>query len=171
MFYFTNQTFHAFSFFLFRNTDGSLSPLIQISWLRRNNNMSSHRWSKILYNSYFATWTIRCQGYAHILWNEDADLDERILPTRHESLSILLHVARKTSHRWRTTPPSYIKWWSCVFRKWIGPLANRWSAMVASTLCSFKILSSFLWKTEGRTIGSRWLGQSSADFARSKAHL
>jgi hypothetical protein len=39
------------------------------------------------------------------------------LPTRHQILSLLLYAARKTPHCGRTTPPSYIKWCSYIFRK------------------------------------------------------
>ena len=85
--------------------------------------------------------------------------------TRHESLPILLHAARKTPHRGRTTPPSCTKWWSCVFREWIGPLATKWSAMVASTLFFFKILFSSVWQTTGRSTCFRQLGQSFIVFA------
>jgi hypothetical protein len=30
-------------------------------------------------------------------------------------------------------------WWFCIFWKWVGPLADRWSAI---SLCSFKVLCS-----------------------------
>ena len=127
--------------------------------------MSPHRWSTNLYTSYLATQSIEsCQASPPPLWpcwgNSHAEV-----PTGHESLSILLHVARNTPHRGRTTPPGCIKRWSFVFREWVRPLAKRWSAMVASTLFSFKILSFFVWKTEGRTTCSRRLGHSFIDFA------
>ena len=37
----------------------------------------------------------------------------------------------------RTT---YIKWWCCVFREWVQPLAIKWSAMDSSTFCSSNVL-------------------------------
>ena len=82
------------------------------------------------------------------------------VPTGHESLSILLYCTRKTSHRGRTTPPSCIKWWFYVFRKWVRPLANKWSAMVAFILYPFKTLFSSVWKTKRRTTCSRRLTRS-----------
>ena len=54
-------------------------------------------------------------------------------PPDTKAFSILLDVARKTPHLRGTTPTSYIKWWCCVFRERVRPLAIRWSAMVACT--------------------------------------
>ena len=75
-----------------------------------------------------------------LLWYELQDRhDDEVtlsLPTGHQSLSILLYVARKTSHCGRITPPSCTKWWSCIFRERFGPLATKWSAVVAFTLHS-----------------------------------
>ena len=89
-----------------------------------------------------------------------------MLPIRHESLSILLYVAQKTSHFRRTTPPSHIKRWCCFLRKWVGPFATEWSAMVASTFSSFKTSSCFVWNFEGRWTYSGRLGQSFGCFSQ-----
>ena len=71
----------------------------------------------------------------------------------------------KNPHRGRTTSPSCIKWSSCVFREWVGPLANKWSAKVSSALFSYKISSCSVWETEGRTTCFRRPGHSFIDFA------
>ena len=133
-------------------------------------------WDKIKY-----LWIISplgqayCPGSPHPLWPEvrrRAEVGALVsLPTRYERLSILLHVTRKTSHRRRTTSPSCIKWQSYVFREWVGPLANKWSAMVASTLFTSKIFFFTVWKIEGRRTCSRRLGQSFIDFPLNKTEI
>ena len=132
-----------------------------------------HRQSTFLFTSYLAIQAIESSRVcAPPLWPdllEDAPV-YAVLPTGHKSLSILLHTARKTSHRRRTAPPSNIKW-SYVFREWVGPLANRWSAMVASNLCSLKISFCSVWKPEGRSTYSGRLGHNFVDFAHKKADL
>ena len=90
----------------------------------------------------------------------------RALPTRNNRLSILLYLARKTSDCWRTTPPSYIKWWSCIFRERAWPLEIRWSTMVAFTFQCLKMHSS-VWKIEGRKTCFRRLGHSFIEFYKS----
>ena len=87
-----------------------------------------------------------------------------VLPTGHQSLSILFYPARKTPHCGRTTPPSYAKWWFCIFQQRVWPLEIRWSTMVAFTLYTLKKLYSSVWKTEGRTTCSRRVGRSFIDF-------
>ena len=98
-----------------------------------------------------------CRASVHGLLRPEIPVSA--IPTRHECLSILLDFARQTPHRGGTTPTSYIKWWSCVFREWIGPLAIKWSAMVSSNFFYSTLLFTSVWKVEGR-ICSRRLGQS-----------
>ena len=72
---------------------------------------------------------------------EVTQLHGRLCPPypKHE----IFYVARKTPHRDRTTPTSYIKWWSFAVR-------TSCEQMVAS-LCSFKILFSSVWKGKQQT--------------------
>ena len=62
----------------------------------------------------------------HGMFRKPGLLDIPVLPIRHQSLSILPYAARKTSHWGRTTPPSCIKWWSCIFRERVWPLDINW---------------------------------------------
>ena len=53
--------------------------------------------------------------------------------------------------------------------EWVKPLAIKWSAMVASTSFSSKILFTSVWKAEGRRICSRRLGQRFVDLTLKNA--
>ena len=131
--------------------------------------MSSHRESTSLSASCPSQSIIEsCLSTGTLIWLLRPDDSEDLLPTGSESLSILLHVTNQTPHRGRATPPSCIKWWSCVFWERVGPHAIKWSAMDPSTLFYFKILSSSVWKTEGRSVYSGRLGRSFLDFPLKK---
>ena len=146
----------------------SSSLLIQISSLRRSNSVLTSMENAPLNLIYLATHATEFSpSSAPLLRQKYDERLTRVLPTWHESLSLLLYCTRKTSHRGRTSAPSCIKWWSYVFRKWVGPLSNKWSNMDASTLCSLKSLSSSVWKTERWSYSGR-LGQSIIYFARKK---
>ena len=114
----------------FKGTDGTqnstyLSSLfIQISLLRRNNHVFAP--SVICKPLYFMSrYTInRFLSRLHAFTDMKTPHEKIFLPTRHQCLSILLYVARKTSHCGRTMPPSFIKWWSCIFRERVWPLKS-----------------------------------------------
>ena len=147
------------------------SLLIQISSLRRNNNV----FTSVIYDllelmSHYSNnqlLLLLCTSTMTQLTRPG-----RVSPT-HQTWKpfYITSCCQKNLALRRTTPPSCIKWWSCVFREWIGLLATKWSAMLVFTLFSFKILYSSVWQTARRSMCFRQLGQSFTVFALKKILL
>ena len=97
------------------------SPLIQISSLRRNNNVFTSAVGKGFDFTSGCTINIilsnlRTSDWYMIIWiSSQARASTQIPP----DTKVFLYYS--TPHCGRTTLPSYIKWWSCIFRERVWP--------------------------------------------------